>query len=170
MSEQQIKGLSELQKFLDTLPAKLERNVMRGALREGATRELLPEAQANLASAGAIATGELITGLKVGTRARAGTVTASVKATGPHGHIAKWIEYGVRAHNIVAKVSGLLAFSGVYVKSVSHPGFKPKPFLRPALDQRGSAAVVAAAEYMKRRLATKQGLDTSGVLISGDES
>jgi hypothetical protein len=42
--------------------------------------------------------------------------------------------------------------------------------MRPALDAQASAAVVAAAEYMKDRLATKHGLDTSDVVIEGDES
>jgi hypothetical protein len=168
MIDIKVKGLSELQKFMDTLAPKLEANVMRGALRAGTTQELLPEAQANLMSAGAVRTGELISGLKVKTSARGGKVTASVVSTGKHAYIAKWIEYGVRAHTIFAK-AGWLSFGGIFAKSVQHPGFSPRPFMRPALDRSGGAAVVAAAEYMKKRLATKEGLDTSGVLIEGDQ-
>ena len=41
--------------------------------------------------------------------------------------------------------------------------------MRPALDSQATRAVVAAGEYIKRRLATKHGLDTSGVMIEGDE-
>ncbi len=163
-----VKGLSDLQSFLDQLPAKLERNVMRSALRAGATKELLPEAQANLMSAGAVQTGELIAGLKVKTKVRGGTVTSSVVSTGKHAYIAKWIEYGVAAHNIAAKKGGWLSFAGIFAKEVMHPGFKARPFLRPALDRSGGAAVVASAEYMKKRLATREGLDTSDVLIEGD--
>jgi len=91
-NEQHIKGLSELNKFLQELPVKIERNVLRGALRAGAAKELLPEAQANLMSAGAVRTGALIAGLKVGTRSRGGKVTAYVKAGGKHGYLARWIE------------------------------------------------------------------------------
>ncbi len=164
-----VKGLSDLQAFLDQLAPKLERNVMRGALRAGATQELLPEAQANLMSVGAVQTGELIAGLKVKTSARGGTVTSSVVSTGKHAYIAKWIEYGVAAHNIAAKKGGWLSFGGIFAKVVMHPGFKPRPFLRPALDRSGQAAVVVAGNYIKNRLETKNGIDTSGVTVEGDE-
>jgi len=168
MSEINVKGLQELQKFLDQLPKKLEQNVMRGALREGATKELLQEAKANLLSNGSVQTGELISGLKVTTRSRGGVVSASVKATGKHAYVAPWLEYGVAAHAITAKRGEMLSFLGVFAKSVMHPGFRPKPFLRPALDQSGQAAVIATAEYMKKRLATKNGLDTSGIAIEAE--
>lgn len=168
MSEQHIKGLKELNAFLTALPVKLEKNVLRGGLRAGAKKELLQEAQANLMSAGAVQTGELISGLKVGTRSRGGKVTAYVKATGKHAYIARWIEYGVKPHNIPAKAGGMLAFLGIFAKSVAHPGFAARAFLRPALDRSGGAAVVEAAKYMRNRLATKHGLDTADIAI-GDE-
>jgi hypothetical protein len=41
--------------------------------------------------------------------------------------------------------------------------------MRPALDQQAQAAVIATAEYMKNRLATKEGLDTADIVIAGDE-
>jgi hypothetical protein len=170
MAELHIKGLSDLQRFLDRLPAKLESNVMRGALRAGSQRELLPEAQANLLAAGAVKSGALIAGLKVGTRVRGGTVASYVRASGQHGYVARWIEYGVRPHRIAARNGGLLAFGGVFANEVSHPGFAPRPFLRPALDRSGAAAVIAAAHYMKDRLATKEGLDTADVVLGSDES
>ncbi|MCR4331283.1 MAG: hypothetical protein NUV34_01045 [Sulfuricaulis sp.] len=164
-----VKGLADLQKFLDTLAPKIEKNILRGALRAGAAKELLPETQANLMAAGAVQTGELIAGLKVGTRSKGGRVTSYVKAGGKHGYIMKWIEYGVAPHDIVAKAGGLLSFLGIFAKAVHHPGFKGRGSMRRALDHSGGAAVVAAAEYMKNRLATKHGLDTSGVMIAGDE-
>lgn len=167
MADIHVTGLKELQAFLDQLPAKLERNVMRGALRAGATKELLPEVQANLLSEGAVKTGELIAGLKVKTGARGGKVTASVIATGPHAYIGKWIEYGVKAHKIAVK-TGWLFFGGIFAKVVQHPGLRPRPFMRPALDRAGSAAVVAAANYMKERLEAKNGLDTADIQV-GDQ-
>lgn len=164
-----VTGLPELQKFLDQLAPKLERNVCRGALRAGCVKELLPEAQANLLKEGAVKTGKLIAGLKVGTRSKGGVVIGYVKTTGPHAYIAKWIEYGVAAHKIAAKKGGWLFFGGVFARVVQHPGLRPRAFMRPALDHSGGAAVVAAAEYMKAKLSSKHGLDTADVAISGDE-
>ena len=168
VSEQHIKGLKELNQFLQALPVKIERNVLRGGLRAGATKELLQEAQANLMSAGAVKTGELIAGLKVKTRSRGGRVTATVTATGKHAYIARWIEYGVKPHNIPAKAGGFLAFMGIFARSVAHPGFAARPFLRPALDRSGGAAVVEAAKYMRAKLESKHGLNTADIAI-GDE-
>lgn len=163
MADVHVTGLAELQKFLDTLPAKVEKNVLRGALRAG-MKVVQPVAKANVHSV----SGLLAAGLKLGTRARGGTVTARLIAKGPHGYLARWVEYGTKAHNISAK-KGWLSFMGIFVKSVAHPGARPRPFLRPALDSQAQDAVIAAAEYMKKRLATKEGLDTSDVMIEGDE-
>jgi len=63
----------------------------------------------------------------------------------------------------------MLSFLGVFARAVRHPGFAARPFLRPALDRSGAAAVNESARYMRERLATKHGLDTSGVVLEGDE-
>lgn len=159
-----VKGLSDLQKFLDTLAPKVEANIMRGALRAGMT-VVKPIAQANVHSV----SGELAAGLKVGTRRRGSSVIAYLKATGPHRSIAHLVEFGTRAHLIAARARGWLEFGGLFAKSVQHPGAEPKPFLRPALDGQAQAAVIAAGVYIRDRLATKEGLDTAGIAIEGDE-
>jgi HK97 gp10 family phage protein len=164
MAEIHVTGLAELQKFLDELPPKLERNVMRGALRAG-MNVVKPVAQANARKA----SGLYAAGLKVGTRARGGRVTASLKATGPHGWLGKWIEFGTKPHNIAARKKGWLAFMNIFAREVAHPGARPFPHMRPALDGQAQNAVIAAAEYMKKRMATKWGLDTSHIMIEGDE-
>jgi HK97 gp10 family phage protein len=164
VSDVHVKGLAELQKFLDQLPAKMEKNVVRGSLRAG-MKEILPVAKQNCSKV----SGLLADGLKLSTSSRGGKVTASIKAKGKHGFIAPWVEYGTKAHNIAAKKNGFLSFGGIFAKSVDHPGAKPHPFLRPALDQQAQSAVIAAAEYMKNRLATKEGLDTSDIEIGVDE-
>jgi HK97 gp10 family phage protein len=156
-----VKGLSELQKFLNELPPKLERNVVRGALRAGAN-VIKPVAQANIHSV----SGDLARSLKVSTRARGGVVTAKVYTSIFY---AKFVEYGTKPHVIKAKDGGALAFGGGVVQSVQHPGISPKPFLRPALDTQASAAVVAAGSYMRDRLATKHGLDTADIEIEEAE-
>jgi hypothetical protein len=149
---------------MDTLAPRIEKNVMRGALRAG-MNVVKPMAVANARKS----SGVYASGLKVGTRARGGRVTASLKATGPHAYLGRWIEFGTRAHNIAAKVNGWLSFGGIFTKSVAHPGARPFPHMRPALDANATAAVQASAEYMRTRLATKHGLDTSGVVLEGDE-
>lgn len=169
MSDIHVTGLPELQKFLDQLAPKIERNVARGALRAGATQELLPEVQANVLQNGSIKSRQYIAGLKVGTRARGGKVISYVKASGPHAYLAAWLEWGVAAHNIAAKHHGWLSFMNVFRKEVAHPGIKPRAHFRPALDRSGGAAVLAAAQYMRTRLSTKEGLDASHVMLPGDE-
>ena len=165
MSDVHVKGLSDLQKFLDELPKKLQNNVMRGALRAG-MKPIQDDAKAGVA----VVSGLLRKGLKISTRVNGGTVTASLKATGKHAYIAKFVEFGTAAHRINAKDGGALSFGGNAVQHVDHPGAKAHAFMRPALDARAQDAVIAAAEYMKERLSTQGGLDTSGVTIEGDES
>lgn len=183
-----VKGLAELQKLLDTLPVKVEKNIMRGALRAGA-KVILEEAKSNVP----IKTGDLRRSLRVSTRAQRQRVSAKVSSGMP---IARWVEFGTRAHYIhveeserplnkrlsrkfgrpihagmttVNRAIRSLKISGRFVgPTVHHPGAKPRPFLRPALDAKAQAAVVATAEYIKARL-TKEGLDASHVTVEGDE-
>lgn len=181
MSEIHVTGLKELAAFLDELPAKLQNNVMRGALRAGAN-EIKKEAQMlcpigppnaeNVRLYGGYE-GALRDSIRVGTRSRGGIVTSMVKAGGKiknadvfYAHI---VEFGAKAHTISAVNGGALSFGGGVMQSVNHPGIKPHPFMRPALDGQAQIAVVSTAEYMKQRLATKFGLDTADVLIEGDE-
>lgn len=174
-----VKGLSGLNAFLQQLPVKMETNVMRSALREGA-KPIAEEARRRVHSI----SGRLAKSIRISTRSRRGTVTAKVIAGGrdsrkqvirnASGRVkvaydtafyAQWVEFGTKAHRIVAKGKGALILGGRYVKSIKHPGSQPKPFLRPALDSKARQAVVAAAQYIKQRLASKNGLDTSGVEI-----
>lgn len=152
-----VKGLSELQAFLDQLPAKMEANIMRAAMRQGAN-VVRDEAKANAP----VKTGLLRDGLKVTTSSRRGVVSAKVKATGKHAYLARWLEYGTAAHFIKPKRARSLFIAGIMRNGVDHPGAAPKPFLRPALDSQSQAALVAVGEAIKKRL-TKQGLDVSGV-------
>lgn len=161
MTTSNVKGLKELQAFLDQLPAKIEANVMRAALRAGA-KVVLAEAQANLASNGSVNTGTLSAGLKVSTGSRRGVVRAVVKTSGKHAFLANWVEHGTAAHFIKPKKAKSLFIAGLLRNGVNHPGAKPKPFLRPALDSQSQAALLAVGEAIKKRL-NKQGLDASGV-------
>ena len=162
-----VKGLAELQAALDQIPAQMERNIMRGALRAGA-KVLLAEAQSTTEFADD--SGALRASLRITTSVRRGTVTAAVKA-GPTKRdkrpwYARLVEYGTKAHIIRAKPGKLLAIG---VSVVHHPGAKARPYLRPALDHKAQAAVQATAEYIRQRLATKHGLQVPAPLQEGDE-
>ena len=161
-----ISGLAELQKFLDQLPAKMERNVVRGGLRAGMQVVRAVAQQSVPVRYGALrASLDAKRALRTGSRG--GVVTATVKTKVFY---AKFVEYGTKPHTITAKDGGALAIGGGYYKSVKHPGIvNPKPFMRPALDSQAHAAAIAVGEYIKNRLATKHGLDTADVTI-GEEA
>lgn len=161
MAEQHIKGLAELNRFLQDLPVKMEKNVLRGALRAGA-KTVLPVAKANIHNV----SGVLSASLKVRSDARGGQVTAKVYTKVFY---ARFVEYGTRPHKITAKDGGALAFGAGFVEWVNHPGSKGFGFLRNALDTQANAAVVATGEYIKNRLATKHGLDTADIEIEVTE-
>lgn len=152
-----VKGLAELQAFLDQLPAKMEANIMRSAMRAGAN-VILKEARANVPAK----TGLLRAGLRVSTNSRRGVVKATIRAGGKHAYIGKFVEYGTAAHFIKPKKAKSLFIAGIMRNGVDHPGAAPKPFMRPALDSQAQAALVAVGEAIKKRL-NKQGLNASGV-------
>lgn len=157
MSDSTLRGGAELQAFLNQLPAKIERNIMRGALRKGGN-VVKKEAQKNLVQNGSVVSGAIKKGLKVSTKARGSTVTASVKVTGKHSYIAHWLEYGVAPHGVK---KGAKRKSGKLQENL-HPGFDALPFMRPALDTRQSEIINEISRYVKSRL-TKQGIDTPDV-------
>lgn len=185
MANVTVSGLVELQTFMDQLAPKLERNVMRGALRAGinvikaqakATCPVGPPSETGRKRYKLYA-GALRDSIRSGVYAKGGRVTAylrvggKVKKTGADVWYAHLIEYtGAVPHTIKAPVGKALTV-GAGIKTVvevDHPGMKPRPFLRPAFDGRAQAAVVAAAEYMKKRLATKHGLDTVDIAIGAE--
>lgn len=160
-----VKGLAELQAFLNQLPAKLEANVLRSALRAGA-RQVQQEARRLVP----IKSGRLRAGIKISTSSRRGKVTAKVKTTGKHAYLAPWLEYGTRPHVIKpGKRRRALAINGRVVTAIDHPGAQPKPFMRPALDTQARAAVLAVGNAIKKRLSVKHGLDTSAIDLQADD-
>jgi len=181
MSNISVNGLSELQAFLNQLPAKMEQNVMRGALRAGAApilaaaKQLCPVGPPSAEGVRLYGhyQGALRDSIRMSVKAKKGRVTASVKAGGKtkrgadvwYAHLIEFT--GAAPHVITAKKGGALGFAGGLYKKVNHPGMRAQPFLRPALDQQSQAAVQAAGEYIKKRLAEKHGLDTADIQIGG---
>lgn len=182
MADINVTGLRELQAFMDQLAPKLEQNVMRGALRAG-VNVIKREVQARCPVGAPSETGRkryklyagaLRDSIRSGVYAKGGRVTAyvrvggKVKKTGALVWYAHLVEFtGAAPHLIKAPVGKALTIgAGIKpVVEVNHPGMTPRPFLRPAFAGQAQNAIAAAAEYMKKRLATKHGLDTSDIEI-----
>lgn len=162
-----INGLAELMAALDQLPQKLARNVLRGAFRAGA-KVMAADAQASVP----VRSGLLRDSIRVTTRVKGGRVTGTVRAGSKGGKARKvarhahLVEFGTAPHVIQAQPGRALA---VGVSKVQHPGARPTPFMRPALDNKGTAAARAAAEYVRERLRVKHGIDVPAPLEEGDE-
>ena len=162
-----VTGLADLQKALDQLPVKLERNVLRGALRAGAkvqqqaAKNLVPVAAPNSENQRRYAAyaGALRDSLRIKTSARGGTVKAIVSAGNATAYYARWVEKGTAPHTIKPRARKSLFFAGLLRETIEHPGAKPKPFLQPALEQTLNATIAAIGAYIRKRL-TKAGIET----------
>lgn len=179
MSDQVIKGGKELDAFLRSLPVKVERNIMRAALRAGAA-VLREEAKANVP----VDSGDLRRSIRVTTSFKKGIVRAAVKTDPTIAFYAQMVEYGTKPHLIKVQDSerpinyrltskrgkltymsmttvnrNVLRIGSTFVGPVvSHPGSKPTPFLRPAFDTKSGAAIAAVAAKIRERL-TKEGIN-----------
>ena len=168
-----ITGLAELQKMLSDLPAKLEQNVYRGALRAGG-KVISEEAKRLVHSV----SGELAESIRVSVRVdrKNGKVVAKIRAGNPAAYYAHMVERGTARHWIRATVRperltrrgrkmisintlnkmakrGSLKIGNVYVGAeIIHPGATRKPFMRPALDTKWRESVSVFADYVRSRL------------------
>lgn len=156
--DQTIVGGQELDNLLKTLPANLEKNIMRTALRAGANVFL-----AEVKRRAPVDSGALAKTVRISTKAKKGDVSASVKvggkAKGEDVFYAHMVEFGTRPHKIQPKKpGGFLIFGTVRVRSVEHPGIQGRPFMRPAVDAKFVEAVNAVRGKVRERLA-KNGLN-----------
>ena len=161
MADPVVTGLAELQKFLDQLPVKLEKNILRGAMRAGA-KEQLAEARLQVPiESGGKHPGALRDSLRIKTSARRGVVKATVTAGSKLAFYARFVEFGTAAHFIKPKARKSLFFAGIMAEVINHPGAKKRPFMRPALDLSAQKAVDAVGAYIRTRL-TKEGIEVPG--------
>jgi HK97 gp10 family phage protein len=158
MADIEVKGLSELQKLLDELPARIEANLVRGGLRAAAkvirdeARRLCPVGDSSNLPKGHGA-GALRDSIRVSVSARHGTITASIKAGGKNNiYYAHMVEYGTARHLIKPKNRKSLFIAGLFKEVIDHPGAQKKPFMRPALDSKVDEAISTFAAYVKNRL------------------
>lgn len=153
MSDEYISGGRQLDDFLKTLSTKVERNIMRSALRQGANA-FKDAVKANIP----VDSGALRRSVRVSTKAKGSRVTASLRVGNKRAWYGHMVEFGTAAHQILPKNAKALAIAGVAVRSVDHPGAAPRPFMRPAFDSKGAAAVQAVATQIRARL-TAEGIN-----------
>jgi HK97 gp10 family phage protein len=156
-----IAGLSELQKMLDILPARMEANLMRGGMRQGANF-FRDRARANVPEK----SGDLKKSIKVKTSVRKGKVITQVVAGGGEVFYAKFIEFGTASfyagngktvgapYKIEPKNAKALKFGNTLAPYVIHQGIKPVPFMRRAFDGAEFKVIEITAEYIRDRLDT----------------
>ena len=153
MADQNISGGRELADFLQQFSVKMEKNIMRSALRAGAN-EFKKAIQANVP----IKSGALRKSVRVTSKIKKGTVTAAVKVGGKRAPHASLVEFGTKAHKITPKGAKALRIAGYVVADADHPGARPRPFARPAFDANGQAAVQAVGAKIRSRL-TAEGIN-----------
>jgi HK97 gp10 family phage protein len=161
-----VKGLGDVNSFLSTLPAKLESNILRGALKAGAD-VFAAEARDTVRSH------EVRDAISTSSRAEKGLVSAKVQVKGKGAYLAPWLEHGTDPHFIsvddsvsegktVRRINTevkhhSLEIGGHFVgTTVHHPGAQPYPFMRPAVDNKSGAAIAAIGDYIAARC-TKAG-------------
>lgn len=165
-NEFQVQGLKELHHMLQELPVRIERNIMRGAIRAGAN--VFRDAARQAAP---VDDGLLKRSIKTGsTNVKRGNVVVNV---GTDLYYARMIEFGTasyytgtgrsvkKPYKIPKLTKGkkrlkkAVKFGNVIVNSVTHPGIRPQPFMRRAFDGASDQAVSTFAQYISTRLAAE---------------
>lgn len=153
-------GLIDLHRVLNELPDRLERNVLRGAMKAGA--DVIADEARDLCRSS-----EVRESISTSASVKGRVVTALIQTKGDGSYLAPWLEYGTEPHIIRAKdpegrtagrlnrlnKRGALMIGGKFVGDlVWHPGARKLPFMRPAMDQREEQAVTVIGEQIAARL------------------
>lgn len=165
-----VKGRTATRRFIESLPSKLEKGILRGAAKAGGT-VVMDEAK------------DTVTSKLVAPNLRLKVTSADDKivariyiAKGWPRSVGTWLELGTSSHYIsvddsqrsgksVRRINdqakdGVLTINGQPVgKTVFHPGARPHPWLYPALDMKEREAIAAAQGYINARV-RKSGLLT----------
>lgn len=169
-----VKGLAELEKFLSVLPQNMQKQAIRQALT-AAAKPIRDEARLRAPKQ----SGKLARAIRTGSprQNEDGTFSITVRVTGnEHAFLGYFFEYGVRPHLIARKaakrgpaglkaavsqgekIKGVMKIGDDFVSGViSHPGFRPQPFLVPALDIRAADAVQAFSGRIRDFIEGKTG-------------
>lgn len=166
-----VQGLKELHQMLQELPVRIEKNIMRGAIRAGAN---VYRDAARAASP--VDDGLLKRSIKTGsTNVKKGRVVVNV---GTDLYYARMVEFGTASYytgtgksvkkpykipkrsksgKTTKRLKKAVKFGNVIVNNVTHPGIKPQPFMRRAFDGASDQAVATFAQYVSTRLAKEIG-------------
>jgi len=165
------RGGAAVRRYIEQLPAELERTVLRGAARAGG-KVLVDGAKERSISS------DVDDAIVMKRRSEPGRITVTITVEkGWARSVANWLEYGTDPHFIavddsqragmsVGRVNkmtkdGSLVIGGQFVGStVHHPGARPHPFLRPTLDIDGSKAVAEAQNFINAHV-TRSGIIAS---------
>lgn len=168
-----VRGRDYLQRYMDKLPQEIEAKLLRGAGRAGGKvvaddareRTLSDEVRDNIV-------------VKVSNRDGRIVVKITVRQGWAYS-LGVWQEWGTEPHFIkvtedqrqgrsIGRINklvkeGSLVINGKFAgSSVYHPGARPHPFLRPALDIRTADAIKAAQAYINSRI-------VGGKIVGADE-
>jgi HK97 gp10 family phage protein len=145
-----INGGRELAALMQQLPVEVETKILGNGLMAGAN-VIRDEARSLVRTKSGLTRKAIKTARSI---TPGGQVVAKVKLSGKHAFVGKFLEYGVAAHQIwVHSDKHSLVINGVAIgKMARHPGFAPKPFMRPALDAKASEAIETVASYLTRYL------------------
>jgi len=139
MIEFEIKGLKELDEELKKFPIELQKKALGSMVAAGG--RIVKDAAINnfMTNAKTLNLDKeekfwslkniLLRRMKRKDRGKS-TLTYSIRAQYP----AHFMETGTTPHTITAKKAKSLGVDGRFGKSVKHPGYAARPFLRPALD------------------------------------
>lgn len=158
-----VRGSGDVNRFIERIAAELEKKVLRGAARAGA-KVIADEIKARTPS------GDVRDGVRIQTEVGPGRAVGKVDVKpGWARSVGTWLEYGTDPHFITIDDSqregmtagrinklgkkGTLVIGGKPVgKTVHHPGARPHPAFRPALDAKEGEAVAAAQAYINSRV------------------
>lgn len=154
-----ITGLKEINDALAALPEKIQKNIVRTALRRG-IKHYNRIARGNFRTR----TGKLAASLQARTKilksgrveARGGFLTRSGKGKGKV-YYAHFVEFGTQPHVIRARRGKGLGFLGL--KKVNHPGSRAFKPITKAFTTGTSGAIQAATAYMRKKLKMPKGAD-----------
>lgn len=161
-----VRGRNQVDRYFAAGPDRI-RKALRGAGRV-AVKVIATEAKARCISS------EVQAAIKTAVGEKDGRIVARVLVKGEGAYIAPWLEYGTSPHfitiddsqrggmsvgriNRTSNVEGSrghsLIINGKFVGStVLHPGARPHPFMRPALDTKQAEALQAAQAHVVTQL------------------
>lgn len=141
-----VRGRAALREYMAQLAVDIDEKLLPGAARAGG--EIIA-AEAKLRCESSV----VAAAIEVKVRKSGGRVVARIGIeTGSRMSLGTWLEYGTDPHKITARGKTLSIAGRPVGKSVLHPGARPFPFLRPALDMRDRDAFAAAQAFINSRV------------------